>query len=59
LSTVNFVLIKGGAILTLTLTAALVTIVVGDLRPPGGPARKDRDASGGVIGRFSGARWYH
>ena len=27
LSTVNFVLIKGGAIITLTLTAAVVTIV--------------------------------
>ena len=27
LSTVNFVLIKGGAIITLTLTAALVTVV--------------------------------
>jgi len=27
LSTVNFVLIKGGAIITLTLTAAVVTVV--------------------------------
>jgi hypothetical protein len=27
LSTVNFVLVKGGAIVTLTLTAAIVTVV--------------------------------
>jgi hypothetical protein len=45
LSTVNFVLIKGGAIVTLTLTAAVVTLVWsvmvgrqgGLLRPTGRP----------------------